>query len=576
MTRVRANDRTVRVACLRIVDWPIVQAMALDPELRDRPFVVIERTGPRELVRAVSPAARAVGAMVGQRRREAEARGVGQAVEADLIGEARAFEPVVRALEAITPRVEIHEPGIVSFPTLGPSRYFGGDAALAATIHVTIVDVLGVDASLARVGIADGVFAARLAAREARHHHARHHDGERVFIVEPGGSARFLADFPVIALGDHDRAGLLERLGVPTLGDFANLPAADVLARFGVDGLRAHEQARGLDPSPPDLSTPPPDLVERIDFEPPITRVDAAAFAAKSLADRLLGGLAALGLGCVRVRVEAETEHGEQLARVWRHEGALTPIALAERVRWQLDAWLAAQAPTTRLVDGDVRGLQDLAALGEADLRDAQVDSTTGALTLLRLIPEEVIAADGRQLGFWGGDAAAGDRADRVLGRLQGMLGFEQVGTFVRQGGRTPAEQVRFVAWGEPREPRLVVHVGGETAVWPGRIPAPVPSRVFDPSRPAELLAESGAPVRVSGRGEVDDAPARLHSPSLPGGGGVVRGWSGPWIHDVRWWDPSTRNRRALFQLAITTDVGDDVACLVAIERGRAVLDALY
>jgi protein ImuB len=565
MTRVRANDRTVRVACIRVADWPIVQAMALDPELRDRVFVVIERVGSRELVRAASPAARAVGVTVGLRRREAEARGVAHAVDADFIGEARAFEPVVRAIEAITPRVEIHEPGIVSFPTLGPSRYFGGDVALAATVQATIADVLGADASLVRVGVADGVFAARLAARDARHHH------ERVCIVEPGGSARFLADFPVIALGDPERAGLLERLGVPTLGDFANLPAADVLARFGVEGLRAHEQARGLDPSPPDLSTPPPDLVERIDFEPPITRVDAAAFAAKSLADRLLGGLAALGLGCVRVRVEAETEHGEQLVRVWRHEGALTPVALAERVRWQLDAWLAANAPTTRLADGDVRGQQDLAALA-----DTSIDSTTGALTVLRLIPEEVIAADGRQLGFWGGDAAAGDRADRVLGRLQGMLGFEQVGTFVRQGGRTPSEQVRFVAWGEPREPRLVVQMGGETAVWPGRIPSPAPSRVFDPGQPAELLDVAGAPVRVSGRGEVVDPPQRLRSAVMPGGGGVVRGWSGPWIHDVRWWDPSARHRRAWFQLAITTDTGDDVACLVAIEHGRAVLDALY
>ncbi len=555
----------MRVACIRIADWPVVQAMVLDPTLRDRAFVVIERVGPRELVRAASLAARSEGVVVGHRRREAEARGVARAVDADLIGEARAFEPIVRAIEAITPRVEIHEPGMLSFPTLGPSRYFGGDAALAATIQTTIAAVLGADTSLARVGIADGVFAARLAAREARHR------DDRVCIIEPGGSARFLADFPVIALGDPDRAGLLERLGVPTLGDFANLPAADVLARFGVDGLRTHEQARGLDPSPPDLSIPPPDFVERVDFEPPITRVDAASFAAKSLADRLLGGLASLGLGCVRVRVEAETEHGEQLVRVWRHEGALTPIALAERVRWQLDAWLAANAPATRLSDGDVRGHQDLVAFAEAE-----VDSTTGALTVLRLIPEEVIAADGRQLGFWGGDAAAGDRADRVLGRLQGMLGFERVGTFVRQGGRTPAEQVRFVAWGEPREPRLAVQIGGETAVWPGRIPAPAPSRVFDAGQPAELLGASGAPVRVSGRGEVIDPPARLHSSVVSGGGGSVRGWSGPWIHDVRWWDPSTRHRRAWFQLAITTDAGDEVACLVGIERGRAVVDALY
>ena len=59
-------------------------------------------------------------------------------------------------------------------------------------------------------------------------------------------------------------------------------------------------------------------------------RVDEAAFAAKMLADRLLGQLDELGLSCTRVMVEAETEHGERLTRCWRHEGALTPAALVD------------------------------------------------------------------------------------------------------------------------------------------------------------------------------------------------------------------------------------------------------
>ena len=87
----------------------------------------------------------------------------------------------------------------------------------------------------------------------------------------------------------------------------------------------------------------PPDLAETIELDPPATRVDEAAFAAKMLADRLLARLDELGLSCSQVVVEAETEHGERLTRCWRHEGALTPATLATRVRWQLDAWLTAE-----------------------------------------------------------------------------------------------------------------------------------------------------------------------------------------------------------------------------------------
>ena len=234
-------------------------------------------------------------------------------------------------------------------------------------------------------------------------------------MVEPGGSAAFFAPWPVSVLDDPELASLLVRLGLPTLGDVAALPADAVLARFGADGRRIHDLARGIDPGPPVLVTPPPDLVERIELDPPAERVDEVAFAAKGLAGRLLYRLAERGLACTRVLVEAETEHGERLTRCWRHDGVLTPGALAERVRWQLDGWLAASA-----------GNRD------EDRRD------DGRAHALALVPDEVVPADGRQLGFWGGDQAAHDRADRALARVQGMLGYDAVATAVVQGGRTP------------------------------------------------------------------------------------------------------------------------------------------
>ena len=157
-------------------------------------------------------------------------------------------------------------------------------------------------------------------------------------MLERGGSAAFLAPWPVSVFEDDELASLLIRLGVPTLGALAALPADAVLARFGNVGRAFYDLAHGLDTAPPVLVAPPPDLVEQVELDPPATRVDVAAFAAKGLADRLLMRLADRGLACTRVVIEAETEYGERMARTWRHDGALTPGALSERVRWQLDS----------------------------------------------------------------------------------------------------------------------------------------------------------------------------------------------------------------------------------------------
>jgi len=554
---------TTRTACVWCPDWPVTAARGRDPSLHDRPVVVCERSGSRVLVRAASPEARASGVTRGMRRREAEARCPELVcIDADLALEARAFEVVARAVESVTPRVVLDRPGRCDFPTRGPSRYFGGDDALAAHVRELVL-ATGVGGEV-RIGVADGMFAARLAARRA----------DPVLVVEPGTSAAFLAPWPVSVLDDDDFASLLVRLGLRSLGSVAALPPDAVLARFGVAGRRVHDLARGSDPGPPVLVPPPPDLVETCELDPPATRVDAAAFAAKGLADRLVERLAARGLACTRVVVEAETEHGERLARCWRHAqaehgGAMTPGALAERVRWQLDGWLAAHVP--RAEAGDARAQQDLDVFG-----DAHVEVTTGALTLVRLVPDEVVPADGRQLGFWGGDQAARDRADRALARVQGMLGYDAVATAVVQGGRTPAEQVQWVPWGEPREPARPLVVDGEVPAWPGALPPPYPARVFDPPLPAELLDHAGRPVVVSGRGDVPACPAVLRCRAIPGGGGAVRSAAGPWPHDVRWWDASAHRRRALWQLVVETADAGDVACIAAVESGRATVEALY
>lgn len=550
-----------RTACLWCPEWQVVARLARDPALRHTPVAIVERGERGLVVSAASAEAKAAGVTHGLRRREAETRCPGLVVlDADPHVEARVFEIVARAVETFTPRFVLDEPGRLSFPTRGPSRYFGGDGALASAMLDAVRDTGVRDA---RLGIADGRFAARLAASQAA--------PGCVHVVTIGETPGFLDAWPVAVLDDPELADLLTRLGLRTLGAFGALPESAVLARFGPDGARAHRLARGLDEHAAPPAAPPPELIETTELDPPVAAVDSAAFAAKALAERLVERLDAIGLACTRVRIEAETEHGERLARCWRHDGALTPGALAARVRWQLEGWLTDRAA---------------AGTGRDPIIDPVVDPSdcvTGGLTLLRLVPDEVLPTDGRQLGFWGGDPAAADRAARILTRVQGMLGHPAVVTAVPQGGRTPAERVRWVPFGDPREPArpldAVATPGAnarEVPPWPGAIPDPAPARVFQDPLPAELLDANGHSVTVSARGEPSGTPARVRCDALPGAGGAVVGYAGPWAHDVRWWDRRARRRAAHWQVHVAVPSGPPVTCLVALSNGRATLEAIY
>ena len=256
------------------------------------------------------------------------------------------------------PDVEVVEPGVCAFGARGPARYFGGETALAARITAALAD-LGVES---RTGVADGLFAALLAARDGT-------------AVPPGGTARFLAAQPVSVLADQDLAALLVRLGLGTLGDFAALPVRDVASRFGDAGEYAHRLARGLDSRPLATRPPPADLSVVQEFDPPEPRAEPVVFAARALAESLHDGLAARGLTCVRVQVTVGWADGRESSRRWRHDGLLSATAVAERVRWQLDGWQPA-AP------GD--------------------ENTPGGIIALRLAPDLVVRAAGQQLALWG------------------------------------------------------------------------------------------------------------------------------------------------------------------------------
>jgi protein ImuB len=519
--------------------------------------------------RVVAPSlgAEHLGVVAGLRRREAQRRAPGLIVlSPDLAAEARAFEPVLRVLDDLTPRIEIDQPGQCSFLTRGPSRYFGGDQAMSERAARVIADAIEGSTSV-HVGTADGRFAALRAAALAEPNRAR--------VVPAGASAAFLSALPIGLLAADDRVpvkrkqledlvDVLSRLGLTSLGAFADLEASDVIARFGAVGVRAHLWARGRDDRPASPEEPPAELEVAIDLEPPVLRVDQAAFVAKALAEEFIRKLSARGISCARVAIGAETEHGESQLRLWRSEEAFSAPAISDRMRWQLDGWLS----------GPVR------------LRP------TGGLSRLVIRPDDISVAAGRQLGFWGEQTGLAERAARSVARVQGIVGIGVARVPEVRGGRSAGDRVVSIAVesvdlverstapdrkaGAQTASAIAgvaaegVLVDGVAQRWTGEMPAPAPTTVHSSPIMIDVLDANEQLVRVSSRGIMVAEPAWVvlarQAPL------AIDGWSGPWLLDEWWWQPERRRRQVRMQLALA----DGRAVIATCQQGQWAIVASY
>lgn len=485
-----AGARTLVLWC---PDWPVVAAGGSSV----KPCAVLTRSA----VVACNEPARSSGVRRGMRRRDAQSRCPElQLFDANPDRDVRAFEPVLAAVEELRPGVAPLRPGMLAIKA--PGRFYGSEENAAATLAERLVEVGVWDV---RIGVADDLFSAEQAARLA--------ELQGWKVIDPGASAAFLRHLAVDVLDDAELVGLLQRLGLRTLGDLAALPARDVLTRFGAYGAKVHRLARGIDLLQPAVRTPPPDLVGEVVFEPPLTSVEAVSFSVRRTAEEFVAALAHRGLVCTALRIEAEADDARRTllsSRSWVHSTWFGATDVVDRVHWQLQA-----TPAGVLVGAPVG--------------------------LVRFVPETVEPAAAHADGLWGG--GTDERVDRGVARVQAMLGYDSVVVPVRQGGRTPADRQLLVPWGERpaalRSPDLA---------WPGSLPSPAPSRVFVEPWATAVVGPSGQPVTVSDRGVLSSAPTRFHSGSTSGWQ-AIDSWAGPWPVDEHWWEGAGRGLVSRFQV---------------------------
>lgn len=426
---------------------------------------------------------------------------------ADRSAESRAFEPVVAAIEEVVPRVEVGEPGLAYIPVAGAVRYYGGERPLAEAVRAAIPPG-------ARIGLADGPFAARCAAEQA---------GEAECLIIDD-TARFLADLDIETLGAGELSQTFRWLGVTTLGDLARLPREAVASRFGSLGLGAHRLAAGEDRPIHPRPIPTGHEVESTHREDPLATADQVAFVSRALAVRMMNGLE--GISPFRVLVEVEAGDGTVRRRVWRSLDPFTDQTLAERVWWQLQAWMGTPG------------------------------GVPGGVTRIRLDPSD-LSDEGRQLALLEQVGPGGDiwqevdtgrhDAERALSRAQALVGPDAVLQAEPRGGRMPHQQIVWYPWGD-RSPEPE-----EEAPWPGSLPAPTPALVSPRPPLLEVEWDGGMPVRI-----------RLGTRWEP-----VLAWTGPWRMLGRWWEGEAPADR----YQIVTSVG---AVLCMVREGRTYLAGVY
>jgi len=473
----------MRAAALWFPDWPVQAARLESGDELAEPIAIAAH----HRIKVCSHAARQLGIRRGMRVRNAQAVAPELTViEDNPDRDGRMFASLAASFDEVAASVEVLRPGLVVVDVDAAGRFHGSeDKALEMLIDAA--SRRGIDT---QAGAADEIATALIAARVSQ-------------VVPPGGSAAFLAAQPLGVLvaeeslaADMDTVKALGQLGITTLGELAKLPPNAVTTRFGTKGMRIHRIASAAPDRRVAPELPVEDLAVAITPEDPIERVDAAAFAARTLAASLHERLKDTGRNCLRLKVVAELHDGTRVERVWRTREPLTEAATADRVRWQLDGWLT--------------------------------NGGSGAITSLILEPLEFAAPE--PVGELWSDGASTDTARRVVERVQSQLGIDAVLQPRLVGGRGVAERVAMVPFGE--EPEDV-----DRQSWPGAIPQPLPARlgggIDHPASRIMLVDASGAPVIVTAEAMLNAEPYGLAWGEKRY---LVTGWAGPWPVDADWW----------------------------------------
>lgn len=329
-----------------------------DVSLRGGP-VAVGGTGPRGVIASASYEARGYGVHSAQPTATAlrlcpsltvvpPSHGRYGDVSAEVFAIFRSFTPLVEGLSLDEAFLDVH----------GLRHHFSSSVEVGVAIRSEIRARLGLPAS---VGVASNKFIAKLASEAAKPDGLSH--------VGRDSQLEFLHALPASALwgvGPATLAGL-ERLGVATVGDIAELPEAAISAALGPNiGRHLHELANGIDPRVVEPDTEAKSLSVEETYDSDLDGRDVIEAALLAHAQRLSGRLRRAGLAARTITLKVRYGDFTTVTRSMTFEG---PVDGA-RDLYRSACQLLEQVDTTRPVR--------LLGLGGSSLEEASAPRQLG------------------------------------------------------------------------------------------------------------------------------------------------------------------------------------------------------
>jgi protein ImuB len=466
-----------------------------EPGYCRQPVAVMEGAAPARTTVAATDEALAVGVHPGMPEAEAGARCPGLVIRSASRDRDRAAQEALLAIALGTsPRVEDCAPGVVYIDLDGLGTLFGDEPAIGERL-ARHARGIGLPAC---VGVAGSRVAALLAAKL----------GHRVTIVPDGEESSVLAPAPLALLElAPELHAVLARWGVRTLGELAELPRSGLVTRLGSTGLAAQDQARGIDPRPFRLYTPPPFFQEAQGLEWEIAMLDGLMRVLEPLLARLTTRLETVHLAADQLTLALGLAGGGHHERAVDLAYPMTEIA-PMRALLQLD--LEAHPPAGPVVH-----------------------------VALSARPVRVRAGQG---GFWRVKEPAVRELSIVLARLAALVGSGSLGSPALTDSHRPdafvLDPFTLAPASDARRSRSVARAARTTTAQPGG-DAPV----VDEALPGAAVSASGQPRVIALRrlrpprpADVDTCAARPVAVSAGPVAGRVITCAGPWRRSGQWW----------------------------------------
>jgi protein ImuB len=275
------TKRAELYACLYAKEFPAQALLRLRPNLRDKPFLIMEGEPPLQQVCSLNRKASRLGVARGMTQVEVDTFPSVELLPRSIKEEAAANAVLLECAGKFSPRVEDRSEDYAFLCVIdiaGTEKLLGPPGVLANSL-LSQIRAVGITGS---VSVSSNFHAAVSLAKGSS-------PSSRVKIVPMGEEAAALTSLPLTVLDfTAEQAETFSLWGISTIQMLAALPEKELIARMGQEGKRLRQLARGELPHLFQPIEPALKLEECMELDSPIELLDSLLFVVAVMLDQLI------------------------------------------------------------------------------------------------------------------------------------------------------------------------------------------------------------------------------------------------------------------------------------------------